>query len=123
MPFSIHDRLQSFRYAINGIRVFLAGTHNAWIQLSIASLVILAGLLFRITCSEWIAVSVCIGFVLAIEATNTAVEKLCDRLHPETDKEIGLVKDIAAGAVLIAAFFSAIVGLIIFIPKLINLFK
>lgn len=69
-----------------------------------------------------LAVLLCIGLVMALEMVNAAIEKLCDRLHPDKHTDIKLVKDMAAGAVLWAAIISAIVGLIIFAPKLLTKF-
>jgi diacylglycerol kinase len=63
----------------------------------------------------------CIALVLALEAVNSAIEYLADKISPEQDPLIGKAKDIAAGAVLIAAIGAAIIGSLIFIPKLIAL--
>lgn len=84
-----------------------------------AFLVIIAGWYFNLSVIEWTVILLCIGFVISIEALNTAVEYLCDYIQPEHDAKIGSVKDIAAAAVFIAAVISAIVGLIIFLPKII----
>ena len=85
-------------------------------------LVIIAGLLFRISTAEWIAVIFAIGLVLAAEAVNSAIERLSDVIQPEKDERIRDVKDISAGAVLICAITAAIIGIIVFLPKLLKLF-
>ena len=71
---------------------------------------------------EWIAVILCIGAVLAAEGVNSAIEALCDKVSPEYDEAIKHTKDLAAGAVLILAVMSIIVGLLIFVPKILSLF-
>jgi diacylglycerol kinase (ATP) len=86
-------------------------------------LVVLAGFLFKITNVEWLAVVFAIGLVLAGEAINSAIERLSDVVQPERDDRIRDVKDISAGAVLICAITAAIIGFIVFLPKLIILFS
>ena len=84
------------------------------IHLCVAIDVILAGILTKITAVEWMAVIICIGLVTALECLNTALESLCDTVHPEKSEGIRIAKDAAAGAVLCAAIASAVVGGIIF---------
>ena len=86
-------------------------------------LVVLAGFLFKITDVEWLAVVFAIGLVLAGEAINSAIERLSTVVQPERDDRIRDVKDISAGAVLICAITAAIIGIIVFLPKLIILFS
>lgn len=69
---------------------------------------------------EWIAVCMCIGMVLSAEAVNSSIEALADLVSPEYNEAIKKTKDLAAGAVLILAITAAIIGLIIFIPKIIT---
>ena len=71
--------------------------------------------------TDWLLVIFCIGFVLTAEIFNSAIEVLTDIASPERNSKAGLVKDMAAGAVLIAAITAAIIGLIIFVPKLYDL--
>ncbi len=118
--FSFHKRLKSFGYAFRGIRSFFLSTHNAWIHAAAALLVIAASLFFQITIIEWIAVIFCIGLVFTAEAFNTAVEQYVDLVQPEFDSRAGNIKDIAAGAVLISAICAAIIGLLIFLPRIFN---
>ena len=70
------------------------------------------------TIMEWIVICLCIGLVLSAEAVNSAIEALADRVSPAYDEAIKRTKDLAAGAVLLLAIASAVVGLIIFLPKL-----
>ena len=120
--FSIKARLSSFKNAWRGLTVFIRQEHNAWIHCAMTVLVIVAGLLFHISTTEWIAVFFAIGLVLAAEAINSAIERLSDVVQPEKDERIRDVKDISAGAVLICAIAAALIGIIIFLPKLLGLF-
>lgn len=119
--FSIRKRIKSFTYAWKGIGSFIGKEHNAWIHLTITTAVIVSGFLLNITSAEWIAIVLSIALVLSAEAFNTAIERLVDLTSPEENYIAGDVKDIAAGAVLICAIAAATVGLIIFIPYLIQL--
>ena len=110
------------KFACNGWLQFFAKETNGQIQLFVAILVCIAGWFLQISQTEWMIVLGCIALVLSLEMVNSAIEKLCDHLHPEFHKQIGIVKDIAAGAVLWASFISVITGLIIFLPKVIGLF-
>ncbi|MFA6701893.1 MAG: diacylglycerol kinase family protein [Dysgonamonadaceae bacterium] len=116
-------RMESFRYAFNGIRILFKNTPNALLEMIVAGIAILLGFLLKITGIEWIEICVLIGLVFGLEAVNTAIETLSDftcknEFHPDIKK----VKDLTAGAVLIAAIVSVVVGIIIFLPKIINLF-
>ncbi len=119
--FSFRQRLRSFRYAFRGIGIVIKTQHNFWIHLSIAILVIVAGFIFHINTTEWILVVFAIGLVLAAETFNSAIEELTDLASPGFHSTAGKVKDLAAGAVLIAAITAALVGLLIFVPKILNL--
>lgn len=119
--FSIKDRLRSFRYAFRGMRLLLRNEHNARIHAGAAIGVITAGFIFRLSAGEWGIVAVLIAAVFMAEAFNSAVEYLADRLSPEFDPLIGKAKDVAAAGVLFMALGAAVVGLIIFVPKLLAL--
>jgi diacylglycerol kinase (ATP) len=118
--FSIHDRLRSFSFAFKGIMKAISNQHNLWIHISIGTLVVILGFVLDISTVEWLMTVLCIGFVISTEVFNSAVELLVDIVSPDYNKKAGLVKDMAAGAVLIAAICAAIIGLIIFIPKILN---
>ena len=111
-----------FRYAFNGIRLLIPREHNAWIHCFAAVCVVVAGILLGLSETEWIAVVIVIGAVLAAEAVNSALEAIADFVSPEYSEAIKRTKDLAAGAVLIMAIAAAIVGGIIFFPKLIALY-
>ena len=116
MPESINRFFRSFSNAANGVVYLFKSQFNARVELIITCLVIVAGFIFKINCTEWVVVLLCIALVIGLEAINTAVEILADKLHPGSDPEIGKAKDVAAGAVLVASIFSAVIGLVIFVP-------
>ena len=118
--FTFRKRLRSFGYAFNGIRLLITREH-AWIHCFVAVCVVIAGILLGLSETEWIAVVIVIGAVLAAEAVNSALEAIADFVSPEYSEAIKQTKDLAAGAVLIMAIAAAIVGGIIFFPKLIAL--
>lgn len=111
--------LRRVGFALNGWRLFFASETNGRIQLGIALLVIAAGAYFHLAVLEWVAILVCIAMVLTLEMINSAIERLCNKIEPGLDKDIGWIKDVAAGAVLLAAVLSAVVGAVVFWPYLI----
>ena len=110
-------RIQSFGYAFKGIRHVFGTEANMKIHITISVLVIICGFVFAISLTEWICCLLCIGMVVGAEMMNTAIENVVDLASPEQHPLAGNAKDIAAGAVLICAIISVIVGLLIFIPK------
>lgn len=118
----LEKRKRAFRYAGNGLRRLVEGEAHARIHAAVAVAVIAAGAVMGLTATEWCLVAICIGAVFAAEAFNTAVEKLADKVNPGYDPLIGAAKDIAAGGVLAMAGTSVIVGLVIFLPKIWNIF-
>lgn len=119
--FTLRKRLKSFKFAFNGIRLLITREHNAWIHCFAAICVIIAGFVFDISTTEWIAVTFAIGTVLAAEAVNSSIEAIADLVSPEYNEAIKRTKDLAAGAVLILAISAAIIGLIIFVPKIMEM--
>ena len=111
-------RLNSFYYAFRGIIYFFKEGVHAKIHGIATMVVIVAGYYFKISRNEWFVLLLTCGLVLCAEAINTAIEKLTDMVSPGHHKQAEFVKDVAAGAVLIAAIFAVVIGLIIFIPKL-----
>ncbi len=105
---------QSFVFAFKGALSVIKTERNFRIHLFIAFYVLMAAIITRLTEIEWILVLLCIGAVTGAEIFNTALEKLCDTLHPSQNKGIGMVKDMTAGAVLMFALSSAAIGGIIF---------
>ena len=84
-------------------------------------LVIISGFIFKISITEWIICIVLFGLVITVELINTAIETTVDIVMPEKNEKAKLAKDIAAGAVLVSAIASAIIGIIIFLPKILNI--
>lgn len=120
--FTFRKRAKSFKFAFNGIRLLITKEHNAWIHCFAAICVVIGGIVLGLTRMEWIAVTIVIGVVLAAEAVNSSIEALADLVSPDYNEAIKRTKDLAAGAVLFVAIAAAIVGLIIFIPKISMLF-
>lgn len=110
--------MQSFVDAGRGCMTVLRTEWNFRIHMVMAALVAIAGLFFRIDAGEWLAVVLGAALVSIAEVFNTAIEYLADAVHPEADQGIGMAKDAAAGGVLIAAVAAAVVGAIVFLPKI-----
>lgn len=110
--------LSSFINAFNGLGNFFMRERNGRIELGAAVITAVFGFWLHISAMEWIIVLICIGLVISLEMLNSAVEKLCDMVHAEYHPVIKIVKDVSAGAVLVASIISAIIACIIFLPKL-----
>jgi diacylglycerol kinase (ATP) len=119
--FKLKKRALSFKFAFDGIVYLLKNEPNALIHVIITFSVIVLGLLLNLHATEWSLVLLAIGLVLMAEAMNSAIEKIVDRISPEKNDWAGRIKDLSAAGVLLAAFSAAMIGLIIFIPKLIAL--
>jgi len=119
--FSIRKRIESFGFAFNGLKILIRDEHNSWIHLFAVFCVIIAGVFFKISVSEWISVVFAFGFVIALEIVNSAIENITDFVSPERHEMIKKIKDLAAAAVLLAAITAFIIGLIIFLPKILEL--
>lgn len=110
------NRIKSVVFAFRGLKMIVKKEKSIQLQLLIAFIVTVLGFYFNITSTEWIIQVAMIGLVMAIEGINTAVEQLADFVHPEKHLKIGQLKDVAAGAVLIASIAAIIVGIIIYLP-------
>ena len=117
-PFEFTGRIRSFKHAFAGIWVMLKTQHNAWVHLAMSIAVILSGLLFSLSIAEWCFIVLAILSVWMAESLNTAFEFLADVANPEFHPLVKKSKDVAAGAVLIAAIGAVAIGLIIFVPKI-----
>jgi diacylglycerol kinase (ATP) len=116
--FSLRSRLRSFSFAFAGIRQFLVREHNARIHLVATICVIVAALVLHVSAAEAAVLAIVTGVVWITELLNTCVERMMDFVYPEEHPQIKFIKDLAAGAVLVAAFTAVVAGLLIFIPKL-----
>lgn len=112
------NRLKSVGYAFKGMLVLIKTESSIKIQLCIAIAITVAGFYFNISKTEWIAQITMIGLVMSIEGVNTAVEYIADFIHPEHHPKIGLIKDVAAGAVFIASIVATIIAGLIYLPKI-----
>ena len=110
-------RFKSVGFAFKGAIKLIATEHSVMVQFAIAVVMVFAGFYFEISTTEWMFQTLAIGFVLAIEGLNTAVEKIADFIHPNYHERIGFIKDIAAGAVFFAALTAISIGLMIYVPK------
>ncbi|UII79342.1 diacylglycerol kinase family protein [Flagellimonas sp. CMM7] len=115
----LKNRIKSVGYAMKGMFLLLRTEASIKIQFVIALVVTGAGFHFNISNIEWMIQLIAIGMVMGIEGLNTAVEKLSDFVQPEKDPKIGFIKDVSAGAVMIVSILASIVGLLIYVPKLV----
>jgi diacylglycerol kinase (ATP) len=111
-------RLKSVKYAFVGAIKLITTEHSVMVQSALGVLMVVAGFYYKISHEEWLIQTLAIGLVLGIEGLNTAVEKIADFIHPEYHERIGFIKDIAAGAVFLAASTAIAIGCIIYIPKI-----
>jgi len=118
---SIFYQLKTFLYALRGIKSFFKSETKSRIHLLAAVISIVFGVLLNVSLAEWIMISFAIGTVFVSEIFNTAIELIVDRISLERTEQAGIIKDLAAAAVLIASFTALIIGAIIFIPKLLEL--
>ena len=116
-----HRRLfNSFRFARHGLWQVIKEEQNFAIELAIGSGAIILAVIFKFALWEWAILILTIGFVLIIELLNSAVERVSDLLKPRLDIYVKEIKDIMAAAVFLAASLSIIIGLILFLPHLIE---
>lgn len=121
--FSWRKRWRSFGYAFQGMATLLRDEHNSRIHVCMMAAVIIAGILFGITATEWCIVCICFGMVLMAEAMNSAIEAIADLVMPDRHPLIKKAKDVAAAGVLFTAIAAAAAGLIIFIPYLLRIIE
>lgn len=113
----LKKRIDSFRYAFKGIGRLVRTQPNAQFHLLAVIGVLIGGLYFGLSTIEWICCVFAMSIVLSAEAFNTAIEDLTDLVSPDHHPLAGHAKDLAAGAVLITAIGAAIIGCLIFLPK------
>lgn len=112
--------LKSFRYAASGLIFCVKTQQNFRIHLLVAIIAVMGGLCLHIGQLQWIAITICISTVLAAELMNTAIEKICDHINPSHHPQIKVIKDVAAGAVLVITIMSLVTGLLIIVPAIFN---
>ena len=111
-------RLKGGFIALKGAYTFLSTEHSAMVQFSIAVLMSVWGFFLHLSKVEWMFHILAFSMVLALEAANTAIEKLCDFINESYHARIGFIKDVSAGAVTFAAVGALLIELLIFIPKI-----
>jgi diacylglycerol kinase len=118
----LNARLRSVGHALRGISSLLRDQPNARLHALATVLVIVAGALLRISPVEWGLIALAVACVWAAEAMNTAVEAVVDLISAERQALAAKAKDVAAGAVLLAACGSVVIGLLVFVPHLLRMF-
>jgi len=113
-PFSIADRIKSFGFAFKGIATAVKTAHNFRIHLAALVLVVAAGWFLGLSATEWCLVFLASAMVMSMELMNSAAEFIVDMISPGYNEKAGMIKDLAAAAVLVSAIFAAVIGCIIF---------
>jgi len=111
------NRVKSVGFAFRGAFLLIRTEASIKIQVCIAVIMTFAGCYFNISTTEWTLQVFAISLVLGLEGMNTAVEKIADFVQPNFDPKIGFIKDVSAGAVMLASIGASIIGGIIYIPK------
>ena len=111
----------SFKYAIEGIWTSFKTERNMKIHIFIMILVIIAGIILKINKSEWIICIILFAIVIGSELFNTSIETIVDMVMPEKNEKAKIAKDVSAGAVLVVAIGAAIIRLVIFAPRILNI--
>src|SRR5437016_3539293 len=122
-PFEFTGRVRSFKYAIRGIVLTLKSQHNAWIHAIATIAVLIAGFALHISRIDWCLIVLACAAVWTAEALNTAFEFLADVTTKEFHPVVAQAKDVAAGAVLITAIASVVIGVLVFGPYVLVLMK
>ena len=121
--FSLRERIRSFRFAFKGIATLIRTQHNFRIHITAFALVILAGFFFGINPAELCIILLVSGLVLSLEIINTALEMMVDFISPDFHNKAGMIKDLSAAAVLLAAIIAVFTGLIIFSKYILAFFN
>lgn len=112
------NRIKSVGYAFKGAYLLITTEASLKIQFCIGVLMTIAGFYIGLSATEWCIQILVIAIIMAVEGVNTAIEEIADFIHPEHHPKIGLIKDLAAGAVFIVAIAAVAIGCIIYIPKI-----
>ena len=117
-----HSTAKSFKYALTGAKTAFKDEPNFRIHTFFAIAALLVGFFLKLNYLEWIVLSFTIFYVITLELLNTVLENIVNVVSPQVNPYAKAAKDVAAACVLLAAFLSVIVGLILFVPKLLKLF-
>lgn len=115
----IKGRIKSFRYTFRGAFLLIKTEHSIMVQATICTGFVLIGFWIGISRVEWIMQLFAIGLILTAESLNTAIEKLCDFVHPDYHEKIGFIKDISSGAMTFAVVASLLISLLIYYPYIV----
>lgn len=110
-----------FEYALNGLKEAFIRERNFRIHLLIALIVVIVSFMLKLTLFEWLFIILAIHIVLMAELINTIAERIIDHIRPEIHPKAKIIKDIGAAIVLMSAIFSIIIGMMIYLPKLLVL--
>lgn len=114
---------KSFTYALDGIKASLKNEQNIIVMFITGIIVIILGFILKLSHYEWLTVMLLIGFILSLEMMNTAIEAAVNLHDGDKKSKFGkIAKDSASAAVLIISIFSVIIGIMIFLPKILELF-
>ena len=114
---------RSVSHALNGIEYTINHERNIKIQILFAIMACILGFLLNISAFEWVIIVLVIAMVISLELVNTAIERAIDLVTKDYNELAKVSKDVAAGAVLVMSLFSVVIGIVIFLPKLITLVK
>ena len=112
----------AFKNAGSGVVQAFKSERNLKIDTAAAVIVCVLGAVLKIDLQAWVAIVICVGIVFALEVLNTAIEAAVDLAHPAYHSLARRAKDCAAGAVLLAAIMSVVVGLLVFVPAIFSKF-
>ncbi len=115
----LSNRIKGIGFALRGAWLLIRTESSIQIQIVIAVVMTVAGFVFNLSTIEWIVQILAISLVLGVEGINTAIEKMSDFVHPEFNEKIGFIKDVSAGAVMFVSIGATIIGLLIYLPKII----
>ncbi len=113
-----YQRIKAFLFAFNGLKIAIQHEFHVKVHFFAAIIAICMGWFFGISTFEWIVILLLIALVISLEIINSALEKTCDLIDQNHNTHIGIIKDLAAGAVLWSSLIAAIIGGVIFIPKI-----
>jgi len=114
----IKRRLKSFKNAFQGLFYVVKTQNNMQIHLVAFLFVVTGGFFFKISSTKWLFLILAVALVLVSEVVNTAIEEIVNLISPDFNKKAGLIKDMGAAFVLLAAIFAIVVGIIVFLPEL-----
>jgi len=126
-PFTVSGRLRSFRHAALGFWFVLRSQHNAWLHAIATGLALVLAVVLHVTVApftagEWCALAIAIVQVWVAETFNTGLEILAEAITTERHPVLKIAKDVAAAAVLISALGAIVVGAVLFVPPLVEVF-